>query len=323
MTQDIEEKIDSGRDFKEFSELYNYLRSSIIYQRGLEGDFSDQTVTIEELLEVLSEINQKHRNKLYPFIGGWNIHLLKVAGDEFNKVSKLDKEIRSRLYKWININNYDKASYFRNFEKLVSEVGSAIRVFTLNYDICVERALVGSKCEIELGFNEERCWEASKFDPNENSDVGLYLYKLHGSIDWIKDKENGDRQTVCDNPQENAELIFGAVAKLSSIDPYLFYAHELRKYSLSEAVRFVVVVGYSFRDNYINGLISQAVTRGKYIKVLVISPSFEKESDISKELNVEPEKIVLEKMNAKDFFEKNMKLSYFTEKFGTGDDDPF
>ena len=86
MTDDIEQKIKNDAGFKEFYELYNYLKSSIVYQRGLEGAFKDQTVTIEELLDVISEIKQKHQNKLYPFIGGWNIHLLKVAGEEFEKL---------------------------------------------------------------------------------------------------------------------------------------------------------------------------------------------------------------------------------------------
>lgn len=335
MTLDIEEKIRTDNDFEDFNDLYNYLKSSIIYQRGLEGAFDDQAATIEELLDVLSEINQKHQNKLYPFIGGWNIHLLKVAGDEFEKVSNLDKQIRDQLFQWINISNYDKSSYFQGFKDLISDIGSAVRVFTLNYDICVEKALDKSDFHIELGFNGDRQWEASKFDSNVNSDVGLYLYKLHGSIDWIRDQDNGGVLTVCDNPQRNPELIFGTAAKLSSIDPYLFYVHELRKYSLNEALRFIVVIGYSFSDDYINSLIGQAITRSEYLKVLVVAPMFEEKKDsvdaritqeqerISKRLNVTKDRIVYENMTAKEFFEKNMKLSYFTEKSGAGDDDPF
>jgi hypothetical protein len=335
MTLDIEEKIRKDDEFKDFYDLYNYLKSSIIYQRGLEGSFEDQGATIEELLNVLSEINQKHQNKLYPFIGGWNIHLLKVAGDEFEKVSKLDKQIRSQLFRWINISNYDKAAYFKGFQNLVSEIGSAVRVFTLNYDTCVEKALSGTDLSIELGFNSNRQWEASKFDANLNTDVGLYLYKLHGSIDWVRDKNNGGSLTLCDNPQSSPELIFGTAAKLSSIDPYLFYVHELRKYSLNEALRFIVVVGYSFSDDYINGLIGQAVTRSEYLKVLVVSPIFEEKKDlvstrieeeidrIAGILNVDKDKIIFENMTARYFFIDKMKLTYFSKLSGAGDDDPF
>lgn len=335
MTLDIEQKIRTDPDFDDFYDLYNYLKSSIIYQRGLEGAFDEQTATIEELLDVLSEINQKHQNKLYPFIGGWNIHLLKVAGEEFEKVASLDKQIRAQLFQWINISNYDQSKYFRRFSDFVSDIGSAVRVFTLNYDICVEKALAGTPLTIELGFNGDREWEASKFDANENADVGLYLYKLHGSIDWIRDVGNGHILTLCDNPQPNPELIFGTAAKLSSIDPYLFYVHELRKYSLSEALRFIVVIGYSFSDEYINGLIEQAVTRSDYLKVLVISPiSEDKEGTVdtkiaqrcrhvSDRLSIPESRIIVEDMTAKDFFEQNMELSYFAELTSATDDDPF
>ena len=335
MTLDIEEKIQSDLAFKEFNDLYNYLKSSIIYQRGLEGAFDDQTATIEELLDVLSEINQKHQNKLYPFIGGWNIHLLKVAGDEFEKVEKLNEQIRGQLFQWINISNYDKAKYFRGFRDLVSDIGSAVRVFTLNYDICVEKALAGTDFGIELGFNSDREWEATKFDADPNTDVGMYLYKLHGSIDWERDKANGNILKLCDSPQPNPELIFGTAAKLSSIDPYLFYVHELRKYSLNEALRFIVVIGYSFSDDYVNGLIGQAIARSEYLKVLVVAPVSEDKKNlvsarVSQEkdriatlLNIHPERIEYENQTAKQFFEERMKLSYFTDLSGAGDDDPF
>ena len=335
MTLDIEEKINSHEDFKKFYELYNYLKSSIIFQRGLMGEFEERTATIEELLDVLSEINQKHQNKLYPFIGGWNIHLLKVAGEEFEKVSKLDKEIRSQLFRWINISNYDLSIYFRGLQELVSDLGSAVRVFSLNYDICVERAFVGTSFNIELGFDSDRKWEASKFDANENADVGVYLYKMHGSIDWIKNAECGGVLMLCDNPQPDPELIFGNTAKLRSIDPYLFYVHEFRKYSLKEALRFIVVIGYSFSDDYVNSLISQAIARSKFAKVLVVAPLIEikdnhahvridKEMEsIARVLKVSKDRIEYENLTAKEFFLKKMNLKYFDELSIAGDDDPF
>ena len=335
MTLDIENKIISDNDFKQYDELYNFLKSSIIYQRGLVGKFDDQIVTIEELLDILSEISQKHRNKLYPFIGGWNIHLLSVAGENFNFISTLNERIRSQLFEWISIRDYDKAKYFCHFSNLASEIGCALRIFTLNYDICVERALRKTDFRIELGFDEHRQWEGSRFDENENSDVNLYLYKLHGSIDWIRDTNNGNRLTLCDDPQPNAELIFGVTSKLSSIDPYLFYVHELRKFSLSEALRYILVIGYSFSDEYINGLIGQAVSRNELLRVLVVSPvtagngsttnaSVEKyRSRIASKLKISRERIIHENIDTKCFFEKNMSYSYFNEKLGAGDEDPF
>lgn len=326
MTDDIENKIQNDGEFTEFKNLYNYLKSSIVYQRGLEGNFSDQGVTVEDLLNVLAEINQKHQNKLYPFIGSWNVHLLKVAGDDFEKVSSLDKKIRDQLFKWINIRNYDASIYFKSFGELANEIGCALRVFTLNYDLCVENALEKHAVSIELGFNESRHWEATRFDSNQNADTRIFLYKLHGSIDWIREKNKGHILTKCDSPQDSPELIFGTTAKLSSIDPYLFYVHEFRKYSLQEPLRLIVTVGYSFSDDYINELISQAIKRNEFAKVLTVSPSAyspEEIMRISSLLDIDEAKIIAEGSKAKDFFNEKMNLSYFEQISGHGDDAPF
>ncbi len=141
MTDDIENKVKNHQDFIIFNDLYNYLKSSIVYQRGLEGNFSDHNATIEDLLNALSELNQKHKNKLYPFIGSWNVHLLNVAGKNFENVASLDRRIREQLFSWVNITRYDASHYFKSFGQFSKEIGSPIRVFTLNYDLCVEKAL--------------------------------------------------------------------------------------------------------------------------------------------------------------------------------------
>lgn len=325
MTNDIEDKVQHCNEFKQFKDLYNFLKSSIIYQRGLEGEFNDRGATIEDLLNVLSDINLKHQNKLYPFIGSWNVHLLKVAGDDFEQVAALDKTIREQLFDWINIRNYDNAVYFNGFGALANEIGIALRVFTLNYDLCVENALLRSGVSMELGFNAEKNWEATQFDSSQTDDSGIYLYKLHGSIDWVRDKEEGHLLVKCDSPQKNPELIFGTTAKMSSIDPYLFNVHEFRKYSLEEPVRFIVSIGYSFSDDYINKLISQAMRRNNKLNLLTVSPSANSEDiqRIAKLLQVGEERVLAEAVRAREFFENKMNLEYFEGKLGILEDSPF
>ncbi len=326
MTDDIEEKIKNDCEFIKLDELYNYLKSSIIYQRGLEGNFRGQSPTIEDLLNVLSEIKQKHKNKLYPFIGSWNIHLLQVAGEDFVKITDFDKKIRGQLFKWINIPHYDKSDYFKKVGTLATEIGSPIRIFTLNYDLCVEKSL-SNYFTIESGFNENREWEASRFDKNENANIDIYLYKLHGSIDWRRDDKRGHILMKCDTPQDNPELIFGATAKLSSIDPYLFYVHEFRKYSLQEPLRFIVTIGYSFSDEYINRLIAQSIMRNEFARILIVSPSASNQEEINriaKLLNIETKKIISESLTAKEFFDTKVNLEYFEKQISTLKDDvPF
>lgn len=337
MTDDIESKINSEPEFQNFRELYNYLKSSLIYQRGLEGAFDNQGVTVEDLLNILFEINQKHLNKLYPFIGGWNVHLLKVAGEEFDKVEKLDKKIRDQLFEWINIPDYDNSKYFSCLGNLARELNTAIRVFTLNYDLCVENAFRQNSFPIELGFNDEKHWDATRFDGNDYIETFVFLYKLHGSIDWIKinNHEKGQVLKKCDTPQAKPEIIFGTTTKLSSIDPYLFYVHEFRKYSLNDALRFIVTIGYSFSDEYMNRLIGQSMMRNRFVRVLAVSPTFEsdpskaeakKEKEIkriSKLLGVSDSRVIVVDSVAKSFFQEKMNLQFFESLSEQGDDDPF
>lgn len=324
MTDDIENKVKNHQDFIIFNDLYNYLKSSIVYQRGLEGNFSDHNATIEDLLNALSELNQKHKNKLYPFIGSWNVHLLNVAGKNFENVASLDRRIREQLFSWVNITRYDASHYFKSFGQFSKEIGSPIRVFTLNYDLCVEKALEKNGVSIELGFDETGQWEASRFDKNDNTETEIYLYKLHGSIDWIREETRGNMLRKCDTPQAQPELIFGTTTKLSSIDPYLFYVHEFRKYSLLEPLRLIVTIGYSFSDDYVNRLIGQSLTKNKFAKVLVVTPNANDDIEgVAKLLHVDQCKVIAKSKTAEKFFNNNMRLNYFEELSEQEGDAPF
>lgn len=333
MTEDIERKIGEIAEYQPFKDLYNYLKSSIIYQRGLNGDFNNTGVNIENLLNVLAELKLNTKNKLYPFIGSWNVQLQRVAGKDFEHIEKLDTLIRKQLFEWINIESYDKSSYFSGLTELANEVGICLRVFTLNYDLCVEKALAKQPIDVELGFNTlTREWDASYFDSNPAEEGKIFLYKLHGSIDWKRDSTPGKTLRYCDTPRSDHELIFGTPAKLTSIDPYLFYVHEFRKYSLQEPLRFIVAVGYSFGDEYINRLIGQAVSKNKLLTILSISPTLKEGGEAEKVkqdqhiahlLNIDESRVKIIDSTAKQFFTSNCSLEFFESMGDKTEEYPF
>ena len=326
MTEDIETKVLNNGELSKYRDLYYFLKSSIIYQKGLSGHFDNDGTNIEDLMNVLSELNLKHQNTLYPFIGSWNVHLSKVSGKDFENAEELEKQIRKQLFNWINVRSYDEAQYFSNFEKFADELGSPIRIFTLNYDLCVERAV--NPENIELGFDEKRNWEWSRFEPNENVNTKIYLYKLHGSIDWQRDEKNSHLLTKCDSPQEKSDLIFGTTAKLSSRDPYLFYVHEFRKYSLQEPLRLIVTIGYSFSDEYLNSLIRQAILSNDNAVVLSVSPIAKEKVDIERariaaKVGVDVGKIVVQNFTAKEFLSNKLSLENLSKIITNESDTPF
>src|SRR5690606_31369090 len=100
----------------------------------------------------------------------------------------------------------------------------------------------------------------------------LRLLKMHGSIDWIGDFENFI--TVRDSTKENRGepvLIFGGGNKLTAKGPFLQLLNEFEK-SLATSKR-LIVIGYSFRDEHVNAVISRWMLRGKKGKMFVIDPA--------------------------------------------------
>src|SRR5690606_36688477 len=81
--------------------------------------------------------------------------------------------------------------------------------------------------DLECGFGEDNAWSSERFGNLEQVVAGIFLYKLHGSIDWVRDPETGILKRY-DSPQRNAELILGTDAKLQSVDSFLFHVYVLR-----------------------------------------------------------------------------------------------
>lgn len=273
MVENIERSVKETGDWQEFGALYNYVRSAIYYSDGIRGRFNDDAAyNIERLVEALDELLRREQHTLYPFIGAWNPRLLQVAGPELERVDTLREKIVERLRReWIEIQNYDKAKYYEGLFKFQQELNHPLRVFSLNYDLCVERTSQAIAGELpERGFDEERLWKWQLFEESEGRTRRVLLYKLHGSIDWQYDGGNG-RLTFSDSTSkirpEEAALIFGTSYKLQYVDPFLFLVYEFRRWTLD--ARLLVSVGYGFGDEHVNGILGQAL-RGREDKRLVV-----------------------------------------------------
>lgn len=315
-------------DKKELCDLYYFLKSSIVYQRGLEGNF-EENVGIEDLLGVIEELGQRHKNRLYPFVGAWNAHLTKVGGPDFKNLELLDEIIRGNLISWVKPrNSYRDGSYLQGLGTFGNEYGYSLPIFTLNYDLLVERNLREAGFTVESGFDQSDLkWDAARFERNDADDTNFYLYKLHGSIDWERGEAGLDdvlfcRQDPCDKP----DLIFGVNYKLQSGDPYLFYAHELRKYSLESSTRLLFVVGYSYSDAYINKLLSQAIKQEPRKRIVNVAPkaSENKQYILSKlGLQATPDSLCSLDYGGRQFFEKELTMDLCERNVSTDTSVPF
>ena len=318
VSNDSDTDIDRWRNFRD---LYNYIRSSIFYADGLDGIFGDNVpFNIERLVNILDELHKKERHALYPFVGAWNPKLLDVAGNEFENVLAFRSAIiRILRDQWVVLPQRESAAYYAGLLKFQEEYEYPLRVFSLNYDLCVEETCGYKK--VQRGFSDRK-WDWRLFDETSDDPVPLLLYKLHGSVDW-NFAEDG-RVTYSDTPStikdEEVALIFGTSYKLQYVDPFLFLAYELRRWTL-DAVRVIVCIGYGFNDDHINGILQQSLRQDSKRKLLaVIGPSDNEtagKEHISDQLQLKAQKdqIVVKAYGAKKFLDSALTIAELSKLF--------
>ncbi|MDR2059882.1 MAG: SIR2 family protein, partial [Acinetobacter sp.] len=221
------------------------------------------------------------------------------------------------------------SKYFSNIGRLATDINTSIRIFSLNYDICVEKAFHISNMRIETGISPETYeWSSLRFDDLPDNEIpDAYLYKLHGSIDW--EKQDSGLPKYSETPiKDDPQVIFGTAVKLRSLDPYLFNLYELRKYSLHENLKFIVIIGYSFSDDHINRLIQQSLVQRKLIKLIIVAPDNEEKQyertvrDKFLSENIEHSRFIFVNKFAKDFLE-NLNLNFFNQYYQEDPELPF
>ena len=317
------ERLVSGDDnnWSSFRDLYRYIRSSIFYADGLDGIFGDSVpFNIERLVNVLDELHKKERHTLYPFVGAWNPKLQDVAGAGFEKIGTFRSEIiRILRNQWVALPEKERASYYKGLLRFQKEYEYPLRIFSLNYDLCVEETC--DRENVQRGFSkEDRAWDWRLFDETSDDPIPILLYKLHGSADWYFGEDG--RVRYYDSPSsiedEQLALIFGTSYKLQYVDPFLYLAYELRRWTLDSA-RIIVCVGYGFNDDHINGILKQSLRQDQTRKlVAVVGPSNkttanEKEELISEQLEAKEGQIEAQLCGAKEFLDSGLTISFLSQ----------
>jgi hypothetical protein len=262
----VEELLQENPKWKSHLGLYQCIKASLIGADVMKGKPYTQP-DIERIVNTLSELEKNTDCTLYPFISGWHQRVCELAGRDFENIKTFRDLIVKQLRDWIAINSYAGADYYDGFYRLRNELKFALRIFSLNYDLCLEH--YARDRPLEIGFDKTETWDFRRFEAREEVSPHIYLYKLHGSITWYREQQ-GNILKLAASPHPDPDLIFGTDYKMQYIDPYLFYAYELRRYSLESKI--ILTVGYSFRDEHINGIIMQALRRNPHRILVAVSP---------------------------------------------------
>ena len=253
--------------------------------------YEDQTVDIEDLLETLREMQDFCKNAhdtstisgrmLCPTEdrlrnidreGRGNLHrehrqiLIGFLRSDDRSLELLQKEINALVYElYAALPSEAKLYCWKRLLTRISTAPQHVELFTTNYDVVLEQAILDDilKNEIETGRIDDglgRRLDPSYWDPClEPQDLenrkGL-LTKLHGSVDWLR-VGNGKIVTGSQGftGDHNNHLALYPGHKGEPLkEPFkAFHSHLRRMVRSADAAIFV---GYSFRDEYINQILS-------------------------------------------------------------------
>ena len=139
MTTELEDLLDRD-DWLKYKKLYNAVKAGMLYGAALKGK-PRKDVNIEEFVNVLTELSRCKDHIIFPFIASWNMELMETAGKDFDNIKAFRAAIVKKLVdEWVNLQDTTSAEYYQRFRKLSEELGTGLRVFSLNYDLCVESA---------------------------------------------------------------------------------------------------------------------------------------------------------------------------------------
>lgn len=188
--------------------------------------------------------------------------------------------------------------YKQFYRKLLSRNSTLPRlnIFTTNYDLYSERAMDllgihyvnGFTGGISKFFNPAifNYALAEKMDLSQSKwsviDNFFYLYKIHGSVNWIE----ADGENKLFRVKEIQEPTFNQLEKQETImihptplkynaslgSPYSDLFREFQK-KLMQNNNILVSVGYSFSDEHINNLIFQAFTIPSFRLIVIGEPT--------------------------------------------------
>lgn len=238
-----------------------------------------------------------------------------IDADINNKIGTVQKYIRDQIIS--GLHGKDVLDFYHNFYMKTVTQGrkTPVNIFTTNYDLYNEQALDSLLFPYNNGFvgTYSRVFNPASYkyayveDMNLSKDVwervpNFYnLYKIHGSITWVK-KDNQINEVDYNHINDkDTVMIYPTPLKdrTTLMTPYsdLFRAMEtalLRKNTV------LITLGYSFADDHINRLILNSLAIPTF-KLIV----FGKSAAIDRLIDMNDTRIIVINSNDKIHYFKN------------------
>ncbi|HEC93055.1 MAG TPA: hypothetical protein ENI51_08715 [Candidatus Atribacteria bacterium] len=282
----LKEELDNPSKLKE-GEVSEFLKRII----SILENKKQNSLTIEDILETIYHI--------YFLMTGSNNEIL----PSIKGVEKIDRNIMDLSITFIKKLVYEncididqeKLNTHKCFFQCMLNSGRMrkFRVFTTNWDIIVEKVCDILEFKCEDGFTGIfDAFESFNILRENHSTIlpTVFLYKLHGSLNWIHYGNNKIIRTVDKLERENYEKVM--------IYPTPFKFREILGYPYSDLLSFfsdsisrksqsplLIVIGYSLGDSHIISKISNMLKENERSNLFIINPNINFDS-ISKYLEI-------------------------------------
>lgn len=226
-------------------------------------------IDVEQLLDTLRRLIDRQREPLLNFYEK-KIFCLGSRKGSFEELKTL---LESYIRKTMIIEEELKIAYLRN----LLQFETPIEVYTTNYDTCIEQLSYLNHRSYTDGFDVN--WNKKNFDAR----FDIKHYKIHGSAIWYQNAKTKECMKVPVYPPAEGPLrsIYGEF-----VEPLLIYPAQKSEYIepltelqlmfkeriFSKETKFLVVVGYSFRDDYVIHMLWDAARVNEDLVAIIISP---------------------------------------------------
>ena len=328
-----------SKEHIELLPVFRFICGAIQFGQACRGESISNNINIEELLAACSFLASREISFVYPFVAAWHERISELEKIKINGVLEnvdtfdyLARYCKQKLREWLNIDNRSKLKYLRSFKDFINKK-YRLRIFTLNYDECLECVFSDELGEVNSNWTsgfDEKGWNPELLNSDKYT---AYIYKLHGSLDWADDEKIG----ICSvkwPPAEDSEeiseefdplLIFGGRDdKLQAVDPFLtLLFHFQQTLNVSD---ILVTVGYGFGDTHVNAMILEALQRDPQKRCIIVNTNgidniFPEDSDFMRLLAVE-ERFIELKLETKRAFDTDKLLEVVEETLNLRDSEP-
>lgn len=165
------------------------------------------------------------------------------------------------------------------------------KLFTLNYDCLFEQAAYDSNFVVIDGFSfsQPRIFSGRNFDfdiisrnqsrvKEEDNFIQkvFHLYKLHGSVNWERQRDKIVQQNKVDNPL----MIYPNQSKYESSyeQPYFEMMSRFQANLRMENI-FLITIGFSFGDKHIVTAIIEALEQNPSFQLMIINRSIDETNE--------------------------------------------